>query len=230
MIKYLAVLTLVLFSVNTAEAKHYHAAKHEGSYLCTPTNDNMRPCAYNPNPFSGARSFTVKMHRVAEHVKKHHRTLIAYAPANIKESEPTHHKSVEPGLHGNGIVKSASGAVAYVAARATSAFQCIINSLEDAGYKIHEMGGFANSGHISHSLHYSGLALDINQLARNITKPRMPVNEIALANSCGLISGAQWRNADSGHFQFGGYDGRTQYASKRVRYAYHRHKKRYANL
>lgn len=234
MIKFLTAIALVLFCTNAAEAKHY--AKHEGSYLCTPTNDNMRPCAYNPNPFSGARSFTVKMHRVAARVKKQHRTLVAYAPANRQDKEITHKQSVEPDLNGNGIVKSASGAKAYVAARATKAFQCIVNSLEEAGYKITEMGGFANSGHIRHSLHYSGLALDINQLSRNVTKPRMPVNEIQLAHSCGLISGAQWAGSpDSGHFQFGGWAGygKTQYAShyRHVRYAYHRHRSRkYANL
>jgi hypothetical protein len=53
------------------------------------------------------------------------------------------------------------------------------------------------------------LALDVNQVARNVTRPAMPSNEITLANSCGLISGAQWRWADSGHFQLGGWAGRT---------------------
>jgi hypothetical protein len=98
--------------------------------------------------------------------------------------------------------------VAYVAHHATEAFQCLINKLEAQGYPVHEMGGYARGGHIRHSLHYSGRALDVNQLSRGVTKPRMPDNEIALANACGLISGAQWVNNDSGHFQLGGYAGR----------------------
>ena len=124
---------------------------------------------------------------------------------------------------GRGVVKAATGAVAYVSGRAMEAFQCVIGKLEAQGYPIKEMGGYANGGHIRHSLHYSGHALDINQLERNVTSPKMPANEIELANSCGLISGAQWRRADSGHFQLGGYDGKTRYASN------HHHRRHYAS-
>jgi hypothetical protein len=112
----------------------------------------------------------------------------------------------------SGIVRASSGAVARVAAHATESFQCIVNSLERHGYPVRFMGGLS-SGHMRNSLHHVGLALDVNQIARNVTKPRMPSNEVELANSCGLVSGAQWRNADSGHFQLGGYSsGRSRFA------------------
>jgi hypothetical protein len=88
------------------------------------------------------------------------------------------------------------------------AFQCLVNRLDRQGYPIHFMGGWRARGSVRHSLHPAGLALDINQYRRNVTRPRMPRNEIALANACGLISGAQWGWADSGHFQLGGWAGR----------------------
>jgi hypothetical protein len=50
----------------------------------------------------------------------------------------------------------------------------------------------------------------------------MPANEIALANRCGLISGAQWANGDSGHFQLGGWSGRTRHSARR-----HHHPRRH---
>lgn len=107
----------------------------------------------------------------------------------------------------SGTVRSRSGAVAHVAARAAPAFQCFINRLEAQGYPIRFMGGWRRHGSVRASLHPAGLALDINQIARNVTRPRMPRNEVALANACGLISGAQWGHADSGHVQLGGWAG-----------------------
>lgn len=105
---------------------------------------------------------------------------------------------------GSGIVRSVSGATARVAASATSAFQCLVTALDHVGYKIAFMGGFS-SGHMRHSLHHTGMALDVNQYSRDVTRPPMPSNEIEIANSCGLVSGRQWRgNPDSGHFQKNG--------------------------
>lgn len=108
---------------------------------------------------------------------------------------------------GVALIRSSSGATAYVAVRAQGSFQCLIGALEGEGYPIKFMGG-QSSGHMRNSLHHSGMALDVNQYSRNVTKPHMPRNEITLANSCGLISGAQWRHGDSGHFQSGGWSGR----------------------
>jgi hypothetical protein len=125
-----------------------------------------------------------------------------------------------------GVVRSSSGATAHVASRATGAFQCLVSALDRQGYPIRFMGGWRAHGSVRASLHPAGLALDINQYARNVTRPRMPHNEIALANSCGLISGAQWANSDSGHFQLGGWSGGGRhYASRR-----HSHRREhYAN-
>ncbi|WP_296741479.1 hypothetical protein [Mesorhizobium sp.] len=133
-----------------------------------------------------------------------------------------------------GTVRSKSGAVAHVADRAAGAFQCLVNRLERQGYPIRFMGGWRRHGSVRASLHPAGLALDINQLARNVTRPRMPHNEIALANACGLISGAQWGWADSGHFQLGGWAGRGHgghYARRahHRRYAHRRHRSHYAS-
>jgi hypothetical protein len=124
-----------------------------------------------------------------------------------------------------GIVRSATGATAHVASRATGAFQCLVSALDRQGYPIRFMGGWRRHGSVRASLHPAGLALDINQYRRNVTRPRMPGNEIALANRCGLISGAQWGWADSGHFQLGGWAGRKRH------YATHRrhHRKHYAS-
>jgi hypothetical protein len=109
-----------------------------------------------------------------------------------------------------GVVRSTSGATAHVARHATGAFQCLVSALDRQGYPIRFMGGWRAHGSVRASLHPAGLALDINQYGRNVTRPRMPGNEIALAKSCGLISGAQWANADSGHFQLGGWSGRAR--------------------
>ena len=162
----------------------------------------------------------------------HHRRLSQTPQHNARrQSHPREAAATRVTSIGNGVVKAASGAIAYVAGRATSAFQCVIDRLEAEGYPVKFMGGFARGGHIRHSLHYVGLALDINQLERNVTKPRMPSNEIQLANSCGLVSGAQWANGDSGHFQLGGWTGGGRhYAHRhtRMRYAHYWRHKRYA--
>ena len=90
-----------------------------------------------------------------------------------------------------GTVRTKSGARAYVADSATSKFQCLVDALENQGYRIKFMGGYRKHGSVRGSLHPRGLALDINQYRRNVTRPRMPRSEIELANSCGLVAGAQ---------------------------------------
>jgi hypothetical protein len=105
-------------------------------------------------------------------------------------------------------IRSSSGATAHVADRAAGPFRCLIEKLERVGYRIQFMGGYRRHGSRRHSLHPAGLALDINQYARNVTRPRMPRNEVAIANSCGLVAGAQWSSRDSGHFQLGGWPGK----------------------
>lgn len=116
-----------------------------------------------------------------------------------------------------GTIRSRSGATARVANSATPAFQCLIDKLDASGYKINFMGGWRKHGSVRESLHPAGLALDINQYRRNVTRPRIGPDATAMASACGLIHGAVWRNADAGHFQLGGWAG-----------VHHKHKRRYA--
>ena len=233
MIRILLVLSIILtFSISSAEARTHH--RHHAQVGIHPMCNITMPCTVQPNFLSGIRSISVSMHR-DRHVSRHYhlrRHIAHYRHRSIyHKEEATHSKSAAS--VGSGVVKAASGAVAYVAAHATGAFQCAVNALEAVGYPVKFMGGYARGGHVRHSLHYRGLALDINQLSRNVTSPRMPSNEIAIANGCGLISGAQWANGDSGHFQLGGWAGYgngKHYASRHHRhYAYrHRNHRHYA--
>lgn len=114
-----------------------------------------------------------------------------------------------------GTVHSQTGAFATVADNSVASFQCLINQLELQRYPIKDMRG-CGKGSVKGSLHPTCRALDINQKRRNVTVPRMPSNEIALAKVCGLVAGAQWpRRPDSGHFQYGGWDG-TQVKHRRM--------------
>ena len=123
--------------------------------------------------------------------------VVAERPRRHAKAVAARHQSV-PVAVGNGIVHSVSGATAHVAAGATAAFQCLVTALDNAGYPIRFMGGWRAHGSVPGSLHPAGLALDVNQLSRNVTRPHMPSNEIELANACGLVSGAQWAHGDSG--------------------------------
>lgn len=116
-----------------------------------------------------------------------------------------------------GNVHAQSGATATVAGDAVGAFQCLISGLDNIGYRIHFMGGWRKHGSVRGSLHPAGLALDINQFARNVTRPRMPEAATGIANSCGLIHGASWRHADAGHFQKGGWGGNLMLSAARRR-------------
>lgn len=200
---FLAALILCAVSscgMNPAFAKQKHVACIETGSIINPVCGMVK----DNNPFSGARSISVTMRKVAPRARRY---------GSVRPVRPVM-------AAGPGIVRSASGAVAHVAASATGAFQCLVTALEGQGYPIRFMGGWRAHGSVRGSLHPAGLALDVNQISRNVTTPRMPGNEVALANGCGLISGAQWANGDSGHFQLGGWagNGRTRYASRRHRH------------
>jgi hypothetical protein len=92
--------------------------------------------------------------------------------------------------------------VAYAAA---PRFQALIGALEARGYPIAFMGGWRAHGSVRHSLHPAGLALDINQTGRNRVTHRFPRDLIAIAHRCGLTSGSEWANADTGHFEMPAY-------------------------
>ncbi len=116
-------------------------------------------------------------------------------------------------------IVSRSGVTANVASAAAGPLQCVVNGLEASGYRITSMGGYRAHGSVAGSLHPRGMALDVNQVARNRTVPPMPRGEIAIASACGTVSGAQWGNPDSGHFQVGGWSGREYHHG-------HRHRRR----
>jgi hypothetical protein len=173
--------------------------------------DAMRPCYGNWSPLYGSAEHAGwHSHRVAvRHWARHkwHRRI----PVGLARV------MAEGAGRAVGLIRSASGARAHVANRATGAFQCLVSALDRQGYPIRFMGGWRAHGSVRGSLHPAGLALDINQYGRNVTRPRMPRNEIALANSCGLIAGAQWAHADSGHFQLGGWSGGRHEARRQYR-------------
>lgn len=102
--------------------------------------------------------------------------------------------------HSKAKVKSRSGVVIYVNASARAALQCVVDFVEAAGVKIKYMRGYG-VGTVRRSLHPSGQAIDINQFARDVTKPKVPRNiSNAAADKCGVISGARWGYADNGHW------------------------------
>ena len=180
--------------------------------------DAMRPCYGNWNTqYDSAEHASWHSHHVAvRHWVRHkgHRRI----PVGLARV------MAEGAGRAVGLIRSASGAKAHVANRATGAFQCLVSALDRQGYPIRFMGGWRAHGSVHGSLHPAGLALDINQYGRNVTRPRMPHNEIALANSCGLVAGAQWAHADSGHFQLGGWSGGRHEARRQ-----HRRRTHYAN-
>jgi hypothetical protein len=80
-------------------------------------------------------------------------------------------------------------------------FQCLVSSLDRAGYQIAFMGGWRRHGSVPHSKHPAGKALDINQTARNRVTRKFPQGINRMARACGLFHGAEWRRADAGHFE-----------------------------
>jgi hypothetical protein len=215
MIRLLIASAMLCIAATPSSARHSHKKIQVGTGC-----DVMRPCFGN-----GASLFDFEDHEAGR----------SRQSAARHESNHRSHHRISKGLarvlaegagRVAGVVRSSSGATAHVAGRATGAFQCLVSALDRQGYPIRFMGGWRAHGSVRASLHPAGLALDINQYARNVTRPRMPHNEVALANSCGLISGAQWANSDSGHFQLGGWSGGGRhYASRR-----HSHRREhYAN-
>lgn len=99
---------------------------------------------------------------------------------------------------------SAQGRSITVASSAAPKFRCLLSKLGDAGYPVLTLGGLASHGHIRGSKHYSGRAIDINQVRRNVVLRPLPARATAMAESCGLVHGAVWRNPDQGHFEVAG--------------------------
>lgn len=97
-------------------------------------------------------------------------------------------------------VQSKSGVRVQVSRSAQRALQCVIDYVERHGVRIKSMRGYGR-GTVAHSLHPSGRALDINQVARGVTRPSIPHSIANAAGSnCGVISGGTWHNDDVGHW------------------------------
>lgn len=97
-------------------------------------------------------------------------------------------------------VRSRSGVRIKVAPSARLALQCVVDYVESRGIRIKAMRGYGR-GTVAASLHPSGRALDINQIARDVTRPVVPRSiSNAAADKCGVTSGARWGYADNGHW------------------------------
>lgn len=126
------------------------------------------------------------------------------APITIERNERVQRwRVVHPGL-----VRSKTGATARVAHRHTAKFQCLVDWLDDNGFRIKSMGGIAKRP-FAGSLHPIGAALDIDQVRRNhlFHGKRYPEGTNEAASRCGLMHGDRtvWRNhPDYGHFQVAG--------------------------
>ena len=138
---------------------------------------------------------------------------------------------------GRGLValKTRSGKRYVVSARHAGKFKCIVGKLEASGYRIAFLGGYARrkiAGRSVWSKHADGLALDINQTARNRVSRRLPASTTAMARACGLLHGAVWRNPDQGHFEVPGRVPGSLYAQSHKRgkaiKRYRKSKRRYA--
>jgi hypothetical protein len=107
---------------------------------------------------------------------------------------------------------------------------CMLRGMEAQGLPIKTIWGYGcrprlRSGAASY--HTRGMAIDINQSARDTTFPTVPREaSIKVAQSCGGVSGAQWwrpsdankspakRSSDNGHFEMHSLS-RAEQASRR---------------
>lgn len=104
-------------------------------------------------------------------------------------------------------VKTSSGKSVQVAAQYATQFQGFINDLEKTGYKINDIGGYANRMNVNDpsklSTHAFGAAIDINpaQNPNNSTTTDLPKETTALAAKWGLGWGMNWTSVkDPMHF------------------------------
>lgn len=106
---------------------------------------------------------------------------------------------------GGGLVAiSCGGKPARVAASAAGKFSAFCSDLAATGYRIQFVGGWRARGSCRGcNMHPRGLAIDINQTGRDRCAGGCPrgAHVNALARKHGLLHGAEWRNADAGHFE-----------------------------
>lgn len=104
-------------------------------------------------------------------------------------------------------IRTKSGKSVQVATAVANKFQGFLNDLEDTGYRIREIGGYANRPNVNNpsvmSTHASGLAIDINpaQNPNRSTTTDMPPETAQIAAKWGLGWGMNWRSVkDPMHF------------------------------
>jgi hypothetical protein len=104
-------------------------------------------------------------------------------------------------------VRSKSGKSAQVDAKSAPQFQGFINDLENTGYKIETLGGYANRQNVNDptkkSVHAYGMAIDINSEnnPNRSTKTDLPPETNQLAQKWGLGWGMNWSSVkDPMHF------------------------------
>ena len=120
------------------------------------------------------------------------------------------------------LVKASNGNGAYVHPSAVSTFKCILGGFENVRMPIAWIGGYGCRP-LATSNHPRGLAMDINQYARDKTKPVVPRQQgLQIARSCSATSGAVWRNPDNGHFEIRSAS-RSRQSAKRQRARRRRH-------
>jgi hypothetical protein len=129
----------------------------------------------------------------------------------------------EPVRPGYVAVKTRTGRRAVVAQAQAWRFAGFLRDLEAIGYRINDLGGYAYrriAGSRRMSQHSKGLAIDVNQLRRDVVSVPMDRRKVsAIASTWGLKSGGDWRNPDLGHFEVArterGRHSRVRYASAR---------------
>lgn len=96
------------------------------------------------------------------------------------------------------------GGTAWVHPQAVAAMTCVLRQLDALGVRIVPayLGGYGCRPY-NRSWHPLGLAIDVNQHARNVTDPYIPPQlTVQAAEACGVTSGAVWRySPDNGHFE-----------------------------
>lgn len=103
-------------------------------------------------------------------------------------------------------ITTPGGHSAVVAASAAPLFLAFLTDLERE-YRVDFVGGYvfrtiAGTRHLSK--HAFGLAIDVNQVARNRVTRALPADATALAARHGLVHGAVWSDPDAGHFEVAG--------------------------
>lgn len=177
--------------------------------LATPANAAHRHRSHDPMVNMLAYGFAQMLHS----------ERMAYEPYRHRHRAIRHHRR-SYGHHGGfGNLVARSGARASVSAVARPHFQCLVDRLEAAGYRIDFMGGFARRS--NPSAHPTGNAVDINQTGFGRVTRRFPGNVEAMCQACGVYSGGHF--GDYGHFEMPRKYG---YVNVGRRYAYRQWRRR----